>query len=243
MPIVQKRRLLILIPLVVAGFAIALLLETGNHEELRLAGANALRAVSILFALLAAASIALLNTYVSGLREAAKEQISVIRNILDEISNSSEVQQYEELASLVENHINPLRSLSLQEWLEYDEANHLRNMPDDKLISLNQKCGVFFARHFLRLEDEFNELGLLFVRRICSKLHFETAQWSFGFLIASMVLISASYIAPSTQAWNSVVFVLEAVLVAAVIVNASFLFSFFLNEASEEVSIYSSGGK
>ena len=240
MPLIRKRKLLFFIPTIVAGLAIAIVFYSNNHLELRTAGNDALRSISILFALLAASSMALLNNFVNGLREPAKKQISEVRTILDEIADSKEQKQYEELDSLIDNYINPLRCLSLQEWLEFDDANNIRRkMPQKTLISLNQKDTIFFARYLLRLEDEFNELGVLFVRRIVARHHFETAKWSFGFLIASMIFISASYIVPSSGTWNGVIFVLEATLVSAVTTNAAFLFSFFINEASEEISIYS----
>lgn len=241
MTLAHKRKLLFFVPIVVAALATALLMYSGDHHELRTSGAEALRSVSLLFALLAASSIALLNTFVKGLREDSKKQISEVRSILDEIANSSEKQDLIELQSLIENQINPLRCLSLQKWLEYDEANSIKSkMSTSELTALNEKDRVYFARHFLRLEDEFNELGLLFVRRIVAKHHFDTARWSLGFLVASMILISTSYMVPNTETWNGVVFVLEAALVSGVIANAAFLFSFFVNEAHEEISIYES---
>lgn len=241
MKLITKRKLLILIPVVVAVFATVLALYTGNHHTLRASGAEALRSVSLLFALLAGSSIALLNTFVTGLREDAKKQISEVRTILDEIANSEKKDEYEELGALIKNQINPLRCLSLQEWLEFDDANSIRQkMPQNELVALSNRDTVYFARYFLRLEDEFNELAQLFVRRIISKHHFDAARWSLGFLVASMIFISTSYIAPNTETWNSAVFVIEAVLVSAVITNAAFLFSFFLNEAQGGIEIYAS---
>ena len=241
MSLLTKRKLLTLIPLMVAILATVLAVYTRNYEELRASGAEALRSVSLLFALLAGSSIALLNTFVTGLREDAKKQISEVRKILDEITNSKERDEYEELESLIKNQIDPLRCLALQEWLEYDEANLIRQkMPDIELMSLNKKNTVYFSRYFLRLEDEFNELGVLFVRRIVAKHHFDTARWSLAFLVISMIMVSTSYIAPNTEIWNCVVFIMETTLVSAVITNAAFLFSFFVNEAQGGLAIYES---
>ncbi|WP_047514288.1 hypothetical protein [Methylophilus sp. Q8] len=241
MTLLTKRNLLLLIPLVVAVLASLIAVHTKNYHELRLSGAEALRSVSILFALLAGSSIALLNTFVTGLREDAKKQIAEVREILDEIANSKERNGYEELESLIKNQIDPLRCLALKEWLEYDEANFIRQqMPDTELIALSKKDSVYFARYFLRLEDEFNELGVIFVRRIVAKHHFDTARWSLGFLVISMIMISTSYMVPNTELWNCLVFIIEATLVSAVITNAAFLFSFFVNEAQGGIAIYES---
>jgi hypothetical protein len=222
---------------IVAAINVAVMLfyPFADAEPLRESVARALQASTLLFAICSALSLAVLNAYVTGLKQIAIRRLSDVRTLLEKIYDEFHSTKDQDLQEIVQSYVLPLLNFSTEEWLAYDPIRTILERITPPLERLHQRNPVLIPRHFLRLEDEINELGLLFVRRIISGLHAETIRGSFLLVCVGIVVIFTIAILPHSFTMSFVSTTSAMTVATLAILELAILVSYIQQEAREEL--------
>ncbi|MYL25165.1 MULTISPECIES: hypothetical protein [Halomonadaceae] len=155
----------------IALIAVAAAYPHFDEVRLRENVTDALRSTTLLFAVCTALSLSMLNNYIKGLKDSAISHISNIRAMLESYYDKFNESEDENLQEIVNEYILPLLSFSTHEWLAHDSLNPVLSRIVDPLTRLVETNPEIAPRYFLRLEDEINELGINYVKRVISGLH------------------------------------------------------------------------
>ncbi|HUO77487.1 MAG TPA: hypothetical protein VMU21_07905, partial [Thermodesulfovibrionales bacterium] len=111
---------------------------------------------------------------------------------------------------------------------------------DDQLTKLlkmdNPPPGLhtLLYRYLLPLEQEMNQLSLLFIRRVLAKLHVNTTSGVYYLLCFAVVVIAVGKVLPSTPAIDLAVLNSAVAVVTYAVLELLFVLSFTLQEVREE---------
>jgi len=93
----------------------------------------------------------------------------------------------------------------------------------------------FLPRHLLRIEDELNELGLLFIRRMVTSVNTNIIRGTFTLIVVGMLAIALFHLLPDVQTINAIVVTLSSALIAWAAMQTLHLLSYFEQQALDEV--------
>lgn len=209
-----------------------------DHAVLREGTAKALQGSTLLFAICTALSLALINNYVKGLTEAALKRVTDARVIVEKLYDELHKSEDEDAKQIVKDYLLPLLSFSTDQWLAFDPLKPVLERIVEPLTRLQQRNPAIAPRHFLRLEDEINQLGLLYIRRVVSGIHSETIE-------GSLLLVSVGIFGLFLVALLPHGFLPDYIAVACAIAIAMFavlelflLVSYIRQESEEELPNY-----
>lgn len=232
----RSRLLIICFGLVILNFTLPYI----DANILREGLAKALQASTLLFAVCTALSLAILNSYVKGLKEAALKRISDTRDLIEKLYDEFHESEDPDLKIIVCDYLLPLLSFSTNEWLSFDPINDARKGMEEPLTRIHERNDVIVPRYFLRLEDEINELGILYVRRVISGLHSDTIKGSLLLVCVGIVALVFVMGAPAGLVTTSLAINVSLAIIAFAVLEILLLTSFIMQESEEELPDYSS---
>jgi hypothetical protein len=220
--------------------AVALVAVTAMYpyldgDRLRDGMARALQASTLLFAVCTALSLAVLNNYVKGLKDAALKRISDARTILEKLYDEFYESDDPDIQEIVNHYLLPLLSFSTPQWLAFDPLKPALERIVEPLTRLHERNPAIAPRYFLRLEDEINELGILYIRRVISGLHAQTIEGSFLLVCVGIVGIFIAAVLPPSFALNFVAVSSATAIAVLAVLELLLLVSYVRQEAREEI--------
>ncbi|CAD2223814.1 membrane hypothetical protein [Pseudoalteromonas sp. 3J6] len=224
------------ISLIVISLNIIYLLN--NEEILRSDILTALKNSTLIFTLCAVLSIALFTNYIKGLRDSYNNQVVAIRDMLGEFLDKYKHTEQIEIRQYKEQVIYPLLESNHAEW---DDAIFINSKLDaldllqEQLVVINKQDPECFYRYILRLEDEFNKLGLLFVRRIATSLHLKTFKSVFTLIIIGLIVTGTAYLLPHTVLFDFITFNFSTLIFTFSVFELVILVGYLIQEAKEEM--------
>ncbi len=217
----------------VALIALTAVYPFTEHAVLREGTAKALQGSTLLFAICTALSLALLNNYVKGLTEAALKRVTDVRVIVERLYDELHKSEDEDTKEIVEDYLLPLLSFSTNQWLAFDPLKPVLERIVEPLTRLQHRNPAVAPRHFLRLEDEINQLGLIYIRRVVSGLHSKTIEGSF--LLVSVGIFGLFLVALLPHGFTpDYTAVASAIAIAIFAVMELLLLAGYIRQESEE---------
>lgn len=235
MTLIRKRWFRIVAVLVAVAGGSILLGTSQNWFSLRVAAVTALQSVALLYAVLSALSIALYSNYVKGLRDSYIKQIASIRDLLEEFFDKYSASKDADVQEIIGTHIYPLLQLGHDDWLAFDGVSAMRGNVDEAATRLANRESWILTRYLVRIEDELNELGLMFIRRLVTQVHLDLIRGTFLLIVVAMVTIALAHVLPDHQTTNAIVVALSSALVVWACIQTLLLLSFYEQEAADEV--------
>ena len=206
-----------------------------DENRLRENVTDALRSTTLLFAVCTALSLSMLNNYIKGLKDSAISRISEIRKMLESYYDEFNESEDENLQEIVHEYILPLLYFSTSEWLAHDPIRPVLGRIVDPLTRLVQTDPEIAPRYFLRLEDEINELGINYVKRVISGLHAKTIVGSFVLISVGIVSILLVALMPPSFTFNFVAVLAATAVMMFAVLELLLLVSYLRQEAREEL--------
>ncbi len=195
---------------------------------------TALQSSTLLFAICAALSIALVSNYVKGLRETYLKRVSNVRDMLEKFFDNHNTSNDPDIKEILVNYILPLLYLSTREWLMFDPIKDITKKITKPLEKLHARDYTFLPRHLLRIEDEINEIGLLYIRRICSDIHLKTISGTFGLVAVGIIALGFLYLLPTGISSDLIVVSISTTIVVLAVLELLLILSYLQQEGREE---------
>lgn len=217
-----------------------LVLSSNNIYSYRRAFLDALVATSLIFAITASLILAIINNYVKGLREQFVEQARRVRRLVwdcyDKFADSGDPA----FQDFLRNHIHPLLEKSLRDWSQIENIQIWGKGIEEQLMKLLKtdnpppRLYAFIYQYLQPLEDEVNELGLLYIRRAASVLHSKTATGVYYLLSFAVIVITFGRVMPSAPRIDIAVLNGSVAVITYAVLELLFVLSFVLQEVREE---------
>ncbi|WP_156863910.1 hypothetical protein [Casimicrobium huifangae] len=201
---------------------------------LREGASKALQATALIFAVCTALALAVLNNYVRGLKESSLKRIADIRSLVEKIYDAHKDSDDPDIREIRDVYLLPLLTLTTGHWLQFDPMKPILEKIVEPGTRLTKKDGSILPRYFLRLEDEINELGILYLRRIVAGLHLQTIQGVFVLICIGMITIAAAFSLPNTPLCNVISINASFATIVFSTLELLLLMSYISQEASEE---------
>lgn len=195
---------------------------------------KALQASTLLFAVCTALALAIVNNYVKGLKESSLNRIATIRDLIEKIYDESKASSDPYINEIVNDYLIPLLGFSTEEWLLFDPIKPILDKiqkPTEKIVEHDI---IYVSRYLLRLEDEINELGILYIRRVVSELHVKTIRGVFYLICVGIGSLLAAFTLPHNQTGNLISIYASLATIIFSILELLFLLSFIEQEGREE---------
>ncbi|RTL55459.1 MAG: hypothetical protein EKK46_06940 [Rhodocyclaceae bacterium] len=235
MHLVRKPWFRVTVVLTAVACSSLLLAFSSTWHSLRLASVTALQSVTLLYAVISALSIALYSNYVKGLRETYLKQVSNVRDLLEKFFDEHASSDDPDIQEIIGDFIYPLLQLAQDEWLTFDEVSAARGNIDEAALRLRERKPWILWRHLLRIEDELNELGLIFIKRLVTQVNVDLIRGTFMLIVVAMTAIALAHVLPDISAVNALVVAFCSALIAWAAIQTILLLSFYEQEALHEV--------
>lgn len=198
---------------------------------------SALLSITVIFAITSAFSLALHFNYVRGLRFQFLNQLRSVRKKIWDFYE--ETQQYTDpkIQDLIHKHIVPLLQFSKTDWFEFNEVKSWSKGIDksvDDIKSGNEKNIILF-KHLLPLEEEVNELGLLFIRSIVSPVLIKLTTGVFSLIAIAISIIFFGKILPYGTIQNIILANSAIIACCYAVLELLHILSYLKQEAKEEL--------
>jgi membrane protein implicated in regulation of membrane protease activity len=221
----------------VIGFALVALnscLPGADLATLREGASRALQATALIFAVCTALALAVLNNYVKGLKESSLKRITDIRSLVEKLYDEHKNSSDPDIQEIIREYLLPLLSFTTNHWLAFDPIKPTLEKIVEPGTRLHAKDGSVLPRYFLRLEDEINQLGILYIRRVIAGLHLRTIQGVFILVCVGIITIVAAFTLPSTPLANLVSINGSFAVIVFSVLELLLLMSYIAQEAEEE---------
>ncbi len=209
-------------------------LAINYNEEIRDNALEALRSITFAFSVCVAASLVVFSNYVRGAKDAYFKRVSTIRDTLEKMVDSYKGTEIEEIKELVSTFALPLLRLDRQQWSDiyvvtstYDNIN----LAGEKAHS---KDPLLLPRFLIRIEDDINDLGELFIRRVASEVHFKNIEGTFLLVPIAFACIALNFILPRNEPFDLLLIALVVVLIVSTVFELLLIVSYLKQEAHEE---------
>lgn len=222
-----------------ALLAVTVFYQFADVDKLREGMTKALQASTLLFAVCTAISLAVFNNYVKGLKDSALKRITDVRGIIEKLYDEFHDSEDEDIQEIVDDYLLPLLSFSTPQWLDFDPLKPVLERISEPLTRLHERNPTILPRYFLRLEDEINELGILYIRRIISELHTRTILGAFHLICVGIIGIFVVAILPISFTLNFIAVATATAIAVLAILELLLLISYIRQEAREELPSYS----
>lgn len=220
------------VTLVVLG--IAAIFPEQQSTDFRKSLAGAYQATLVVFSICFALALALVNNYVKGLREAASKRISDIRSMIEKVYDEMKSSKDEDAMKVVKHFLIPAMSADAKEWHDHMAIQPIWDRLYEPLQSLHARYPNYVPRHFLRLEDEYNELGLLLIRRILIPIHTAAINGALLLLATAIAGIFVVALMPYSLQGNLIASLISASMGALAVLELWLLAAALNQEAEEE---------
>ncbi len=214
--------------------SINVLLSGSGYSSARGEAIKALQSSTFLFAICAALSIALFTNYVNGLRDAYLERVSNVRDLLEKFFDNHNRSDDEDIQRILKTYIVPLLRLNTRDWVIFDPIRDISDAIPEPATRLDERDRSFLPRHLLRIEDEINEMGRLYIRRVISGLHLKTITGTISLVAAGILALGFSYIVPTGQIGDALVVNVSATIVILAVLELLLILSYLQQEGREE---------
>jgi hypothetical protein len=217
-----------------------LVLSAKDIYPYRRAFLDALIATSLIFAIMASLIMVIINNYVKGLREQFIEQLRRVRRLAWDCHDNFSGSGNPELEVIIKSHIWPLLKKSFRDWSQIENIQLWGKDIEEQLMKLLKtdnpppRILVFLYQYLLPLEDEINELGLLYIRRAGSVVHSRNASGVYYLLSFAIVVIAFGLVLPSAARVDLTVLNSAAAVIIYGVLELLFVLSFVLQEVREE---------
>jgi len=219
-------------------FAVLLIVTTVifhfPREQLRSDALKSLQGATLIFAICSAVSLALFSNYVKGVRDSYMKQLTIVRGMLNEVYDDHKDSADQAMRQFVTKFVVPLLDLGLTDWLAFEPINAARDNSEELAEKFGKKNRTFVSRYLLRFEDELNELGRIFVRRIVLRVHVQAMSGSFLLVAFAVACIGFSFLVPDSAAGDVVICLVVAAIVTLAVLELFVIISYLQQEASEE---------
>lgn len=205
-----------------------------DADEIRHDFSKVLQSSAILFAVCSALSLNILNNYIKGLKESSLKKVSDAKNIIEQVYDEFFDSKDDAVKSMVDDYIRPLLSFSTKDWLEMDEIKCIFDRVDGVLSELSKNNKFIIYRYLLRLEDEINEIGILYVRRLISDTYAEVILGVFLLLSVALFTMLLAVILPYTFVLNFIVIAASVAVIVFGVLEMLILTGFLVSEMNEE---------
>ena len=139
-----------------------------------------------------------------------------------------------DIQQILTDYIVPLLSLSIREWVTFDPTQIISPKIVEPLSRLSARDSSFLARHLLRIEDELNELGLLYISRVASSIHLETMSGTIALIAIGIAAIGFSYILPSGAITDLIVVNITMAMIAFTVLELLLILNYLQQVGREE---------
>ena len=217
-----------------------LVLPTGDISPYRKGILDTLVATSLIFAITASLILAIINNYVKGLRDQFMEQTRRVRRLAWECNDYFSITDKHEFQDVFKNHVSPLLEKSLREWAQIENIQNWGKGIEEQLNKLlkiekvSSKLYELIYKYLLPIEDEINELGLLYIKRISSELHAKIATGVFYLITFAVVAITLGRVLPSTYTVDLAILNVSTAVITYSVLELLFVLSFVLQQIKEE---------
>lgn len=212
----------------------ALIINNDDLLLLRSGVLNALSSISVIFAVITALTLVLYNNHVSGLKDSYKNKVWDIRNYIENLhdhllnsKNHSEIEINRQL-------IVPLLELSTDDWLAFDIPNKIRKECIKPLEEVHKDNPFFLIRYMQRLEDEINELGLMFIRRVVIKNYLDVLKEILTLISSMVVSIILVNILGTSDVFNTLSILIGGVMLFWILIGILYVGSFLIRNGQGE---------
>lgn len=189
----------------------------------------------MVFTICAALSIAFYSNFVRGLRDSFIQRVSKVRDLLEDFFDNFKDSDDPDVKAFLHEYIIPLLSLSTREWHTYEEVRAINNKNIDPIVKrIHKQNHLLLPRYLLRIEDELNETGLLFIRRLISELHVQIISGTFHLIAFGILTVGLSYLIDDSSSGNSIIVNLSIAVIAFALLELLLILSFMQQEAREE---------
>ena len=209
-------------------------LPYADLASLREGASKALQATALIFAVCTALALAVLNNYVKGLRESSLKRIDDIRSLIEKLYDEHKCSNDPDIREIADDYLLPLLGFTTDHWLLFDPIKPTLEKIVEPGTRLHARDDSVLPRYFLRLEDEINQLGILYIRRVIAGLHLQTIRGVFILVCVGILTIVAAFALPSTPIANTVSINASFGVIAFSIIELLLLMSYIAQEAEEE---------
>lgn len=133
--------------------------------------------------------------------------------------------------------IVPLLCLGREQWLDINNYKEWSRSVRPQILRLVERKPLLLPRHFLRLEDEVNELGVLYLRRVIVTQSVSIVTGAFILIAVAMAVIAGASISPHGVIADFVVLNICAAVIVFAILELLVILSFVRQEALNEADV------
>lgn len=205
-----------------------------DSDKIREAVFKALQASSLLFSICTALSLSVLSNYVKGLNDASLKHINDTKNILEKLYSEYKDSDDKNIKQLLDEYVEPLLMARVSDWLAFEPIQPLFDKVEKPLKKLIKVYPEITVRFLMRVEDEINTLGILYIRRIASTLHAENIKGSMYLVCVGIVSIFGAAIVPHSLSMNYIVVLAAVAISIFAVLEILMLLSYIRQEAREE---------
>lgn len=203
-------------------------------DSFRSEAIKAIQGSTLLFAICAALSIALFSNYVKGIREAYLKRVADVRDRLENFFDEHGKSNDPDVQKILMDCIVPLLNLTTRQWMVFDPINEIMDKITEPATKLHTREKTFIPRHLLRIEDEINEIGLLYIRRVISGIHLKTISGTFILVAVGMLTLGFSYLIPAGRMSDLVIVNISTTIVVLAVLELLLILSYLQQEGREE---------
>ena len=228
------RLIIVALILVIVNVILANFLADSSSASLRVEAIKALQGATILFAISAALSIALFSNYVKGIRERYLDRVSNIRDLLEKFFDEHRSTGDPDIQDLLDDFVLPLLSLGTNAWVTFDPIRNISEKIVDPATRIHARDDTFLPRYLLRIEDEIDELGVLYIRGIITGLHLKTISGAILLIASGIISLGFSYLIPNGPINDLLVINISITIITFAVLELLLILSYLQQEGREE---------
>lgn len=157
-----------------------------------------------------------------------------VRGALEKFYDEHKASQDTDVQRLIDTYVIPLLRLNTRQWMKFDPVEEILPNVVEPATALHKKDPLFLPRYLIRIEDETNELGLLFIRRIGSRIHLDAVAGAFALVAVGVAVLGFSYLLPSALVSDFLVANTVSAIVSFGVIELLFLVTHLHQEGREE---------
>ena len=222
----------------VAGILIAVnfyAISNDSFLELRENSTNLIKSIAFIFAIISTLSLAIFFNYIRGLRKDYAEQIRRVRKVCWEFYEKHNNSPDQIVRDIIDNNVSKLLKLSFKDFFNYENYHAWSEEVECNLSNIKTDKNEVIFKHLTLIEDEINELGLLYVRNVVSLVHYELINGTFFLILFGIISLLTGSLLPHNTILDPAVANSNIIFFIFTIIEIILIVSFLKQEAREEM--------
>jgi len=205
-----------------------------NIDSYRQMFSKALLDISLLFTIIATLSLTNINNYVKGLNNKYYNTILRIREQAKECYFYLEKSNKNNFINIRDNIILPLLEKRTEDWSKSETFKNWNKRFQSIILQPDKELYKLICIYLLSIEDEINQLAILFVRRVAAIAYYKTFKDSYILICLTVVIIILNNILPLTLSYNFILIMTSSIIMIYAIFALLRVLSFTMKEIKEE---------